>query len=69
MCSGLVSVDGFSNEVYSCVVRLFCVCIKYFSFVSIYKYLLTARQREQAFNVIQSWPGILKFSQVGALIG
>ena len=48
MCSGLVSVDGFSNEVYSCVVRLFCVCIKYFSFVSIYKYLLTAGQREQA---------------------
>ena len=24
---------------------------------------------EQAFNVIQSWTGILKFSQVGALIG
>ena len=48
MCSGLVSVDGFSNEVYSCVVRLFCVCIKYFSFVSICKYLLTAGQREQA---------------------
>ena len=68
MCSGLVSVDGFSNEVYSCVVRLFCVCIEYFSFVSIYKYILTAGQREQAFNVIQSWPGILKFSQVGALL-
>ena len=48
MCSGLVSVDGFSNEVYSCVVRLFCVCIKYFSFVSIYKYLLTAGQWDQA---------------------
>ena len=37
--------------------------LKYFSFVSICKYLLTAGLREQAFNVTQLWPGILKFSQ------
>ena len=36
--------------------------LKYFSFVSICKYLLTAGLREQAFNVTQLWPGILKFS-------
>ena len=35
-----------------------------FSFVFICKYLLTAGLREQAFNVTQSWPGILKFSQL-----
>ena len=36
--------------------------MKYFCFVSICKYLLTAGLREHAFNVTQSWPGILKFS-------
>ena len=36
--------------------------LKYFYFVSICKYLLTAGLREQAFNVTQLWPGILKFS-------
>ena len=39
--------------------------LKYFSFVSICKYLLTAGLREQAFNVRQSWPGVLKFSRNG----
>ena len=32
---------------------------KYFSFVSICKYLLTAGLREQNINVTQLWPGIL----------
>ena len=31
------------------------------------KFRLTAELREQAFNVTQSWPGILKFSQTGSL--
>ena len=35
---------------------------RYFTFVFIRKYLLTAGLREQAFNVTQSWTGILKFS-------
>ena len=39
--------------------------LKYFYFVSICKYLLTAGLREQAFNVTQLWPGILKFSPDG----
>ena len=38
--------------------------LKYFYFVSICKYLLTAGLREQAFNVTQLWPGILKFSRI-----
>ena len=46
-----------------CSSRLFRLCIKYFSFVFICKYLLTAGLREQAFNVTQLWPGILKFSR------
>ena len=37
--------------------------VKYFGFVSICKYLLTVGLREHAFNVTQSWPGILKFSR------
>ena len=36
-------------------------------FVSICKYLLTAGLREQAFNVTQLWPGILKFSPKSTL--
>ena len=36
--------------------------LKYFYFVSICKYLLTAGLREQAFNVTQLWPSIMKFS-------
>ena len=64
MCSEFVSADGFKKEVYSCVARLFRLCIKCFSFVFICKYLLTAGLREQAFNVTQPWPGILKFSRV-----
>ena len=63
MCSALVSTNGFKNEVYSCVAFLFRLCITYFSFVFICKYLLTAGLREQAFNVTQSLPGILKFSK------
>lgn len=35
--------------------------LKYFSFVSICKYLMNAGLREQNINVTQSWPGILKF--------
>ena len=65
MCSALVSTNGFKNEVYSCVARLFRLCITYFSFVFICKYLLTAGLREQAFNVTQSWLGILKFKNSG----
>ena len=34
---------------------------------SICKFRLTAGLREQAFDVPQSWPGILKFSQTGSL--
>ena len=41
---------------------LVCLYIKYFSFVFICKYLMTTGLREQAFNVMQLWPGILKFS-------
>ena len=50
MCSALVWILD-KNEVYSCVARLFRPYIKYFSFVSICKYLLTAGQQEQAFIV------------------
>ena len=46
-----------------CSSGLFRLRIKYFSFVFICKYLLTAGLREQAFNVTQLWPGILKFSR------
>ena len=35
--------------------------LKYFYFVSICKYLLTAGLWEQAFNVTQLWLGIVKF--------
>ena len=45
MCSALVWILN-KNEVYSCVARFFRPYIKYFSFVSICKYLLTAGQTE-----------------------
>ena len=38
--------------------------LKYFPFVSICKYSLTAGLLEQEINVTQSWPGILKFRQL-----
>ena len=38
---------------------------KYFSSVSICKYLLTVGLWEQTINVMQSWPGVLKFSRGG----
>ena len=43
-----------------CSTLMFRLCIKYFSFVFICKYLLTAGLRKRVFNVTQSWPGILK---------
>ena len=55
----------YTKDLYSYVARLSRVYIKFqflFCFHMQILYLLTAGLREKAFNVTQSWPGILKVS-------